>query len=113
MHELGLIYQVVKTVDEVKSEQGLTQIDAITLEVGEMTDVVPQYLEEAWEVARFSTDYPNAKMVIEKVAAKARCKSCGMTDFVRNIGFECPVCNSTDFEIICGKDFNIKSITAK
>ena len=113
MHELGLVYQVVKAVDEVKAEQNLTEVDAITLEVGEMTDVVPKYLEEAWEVSRHSTDYPNAKMIVEVIEAQARCKSCGKTDFVRNIGFECPVCNSTDFEILCGKEFNIKSITAK
>lgn len=113
MHELGLVYQVVKAVDEVKAEQNLTEIDAITLEVGEMTDIVPKYLKEAWEVARYSTDYPNAKMVVEVIEAQARCKSCGKTDFVRNIGFECPVCKSTDFEILCGKEFNIKSITAK
>ena len=31
MHELGLVYQVVKAVDEVKAEQNLTEIDAITL----------------------------------------------------------------------------------
>lgn len=48
MHELGLVYQVVKTVDEVVKKNGLAEVDEIVLQVGEMSDVVPKFLEEAW-----------------------------------------------------------------
>ncbi|MGN0516663.1 hydrogenase/urease maturation nickel metallochaperone HypA, partial [Eubacterium sp.] len=45
MHELGLVYQVVKTVDEVVKQNDLEQVDEIVLQVGEMSDVVPRFIE--------------------------------------------------------------------
>lgn len=46
MHELGLVYQVVKTVDEVVKKNGLAEVDEIVLQVGEMSDVVPSSLKK-------------------------------------------------------------------
>ena len=65
MHELGLVYQVVKTVDEVMAENNLTELDEIVLQVGEMSDVVPKFLEEAWQATAPTTEYPDAKMTVE------------------------------------------------
>lgn len=113
MHELGIVYQVVKTIDQVKKEQGLTDIESITLEIGEMSDVVPKFIEEAWQAVKETTQYPNAKMIIEVIEARAKCKDCGHIVLVRNINFECPKCNSTQLEIISGREFDIKQIIAK
>lgn len=113
MHELGIVYQVVKTIDEVKQEQGLTEISSITLEIGEMSDVIPKYIENAWNSIKESTQYPDAEFIIEIIRARAKCKNCGNIDYVKNLGIECPLCGSVDFEIISGKEFNIKEITAK
>lgn len=113
MHELGLVFQIIGTVDEVKREQSLGEIDTITLEIGEMTDVVPRFIEEAWSVAKESTEYPNAKMVVEVIPARAKCKSCGEVHLAKDVLFECPKCNSTDFEIISGREFEIKNIIVK
>lgn len=113
MHELGIVYQIVRAVDEVKQEQSLSEIEAITLEIGEMSDVVPRFINEAWQTVRKSTDYPDAEMRIEIIPARARCRQCGFEESVKRIDLECPHCNSTDFEIISGREFIIKEIIAK
>ena len=83
MHELGLVYQVVKTVDEVVKKNGLAEVDEIVLQVGEMSDVVPKFLEEAWAAAAPTTDYPSAKMAVEVMPALAKCLSCGYEGHVK------------------------------
>lgn len=113
MHELGIVCQIVKTIDEVKDEQGITDIEAIVLEIGEMSDIVPKFIEEAWKNVAPTTDYPNAKMEVEVIPAVARCTSCGYEDKVRNLDLTCPKCKGTDFKIISGREFMIKHIVAK
>lgn len=113
MHELGIVYQIVRTVDEIKQEQSLTEIEKITLEIGEMSNIVPRFISEAWQSVRESTDYPDAEMNIEIIPARARCKNCGYEDLVRKTELDCPNCKSNDFEIISGREFIIKEIIAK
>lgn len=113
MHELGLVYQVVKTVDEVVKNNNLVEVNEIVLQVGEMSDVVPQFLEEAWQAAAPTTDYPSAKMTVEVAPAMAECLSCGYEGHVKTFAPDCPHCHSSDLKIISGRQFDIKEIVAK
>ncbi len=113
MHELGIVYQVIKTVDEVMKEQGLTELESITLEIGEMRDIVPKFIEKAWQAVRQTTPYPDSEMVLDIIPARARCKNCGAVHNVKDIDLECPLCKSLDLEIFSGREFDIKQITAK
>lgn len=113
MHELGLVYQVVKTVDEVVKENNLFEVEDIVLQVGEMSDVVPKFLEEAWLAAAPTTDYPSAKMTVEVMPATAKCLDCGYEAGVKNFDFCCPRCSSPNLKITSGRQFDIKEIIAK
>ena len=52
MHELGTIYYVMKTVENLAAENKLTKVGSITLEVGEVSGIVPEFLTDFWEYAR-------------------------------------------------------------
>ena len=64
MHELGLLYRVTKTVDSFMAANDLSRLSEIVLRVGEMTDVVPRYLEEAWQTVRDTTAYRYATLAV-------------------------------------------------
>lgn len=113
MHELGLIYQMVKTVDNVVAENHLSEVDKIVLQVGEMTDVVPNFLTEAWQVAKESTAYPNAKLELEIIKGTAKCLDCNFESEVKDFDLTCPKCNSPKLKLISGREFEIKEILAK
>lgn len=51
MHELGILNHVIRTVDRVAKENGIKKIDHITLEVGETSGCVPNYLEKLFPIA--------------------------------------------------------------
>lgn len=51
MHELGVISYAVKTVDEIAEKNGVEKIKFITLDVGEDSGFVPDYLHKLFPVA--------------------------------------------------------------
>lgn len=113
MHELGIMLQTVRTVDDVLRQQDFKELLSITVEVGEMTDVVPEFLYEAWQSIRGETAYPNARLIIERVPATARCTDCGYENGVKAFGFECPKCHSPNLKIISGREMLIKQLEIK
>ena len=113
MHELGIIHQIIKTVDEVKNEQSLKDVEAIVLQIGEMSDVIPEYLTEAWLNIKDNCGYNDTRLEIERIKARARCLNCGYTCDIRNMSTSCPQCSGEDFKIISGKEFLIKEIRAR
>ena len=51
MHELGVLYQAVRTVSRIAEEHDIRRIKHITLEVGTESTFVPAYLEKLFPVA--------------------------------------------------------------
>ena len=114
MHELTLLYGVAQKVEQVCEENGLDHVDAIVIEVGEATAVIPEFLQDGYEV--ISDDYDflrGSELIIERITAVGRCRECG-TEFpiVANKGI-CPECGSFDKDIIDGTDFFIKEVRVR
>ena len=41
MHELGTVFYVIQEVEKVVEENHLTQVASVTLEVGEVSGIIP------------------------------------------------------------------------
>ena len=52
MHELGIIVHITKTLQSVAKENHLNEIGSVTLEVGEVSSIVPDYLTDCWAYYR-------------------------------------------------------------
>lgn len=51
MHELGVLTHAIKTVNKIAEENGIKQINFITLDVGKESSFVPDYLFKLYPVA--------------------------------------------------------------
>ncbi|MCC8073801.1 MAG: hydrogenase maturation nickel metallochaperone HypA [Clostridiales bacterium] len=111
MHELGIVMEIFELLDEISNEQGLKSIDTVTLEIGELSGILPDYLNECWKAARLESNYENTKLEIEFVKARGKC-SCGTEFELMENGRQCPNCHKSDYEITSGREFTIKQITA-
>ena len=40
MHELGIVFHMIKTVERIAEENALTSVSSVTLELGEVSGVV-------------------------------------------------------------------------
>jgi len=48
MHELGIVYHIVNRLEDLAKEQKLEKIASVTLELGEVSGVVPDFLIDGW-----------------------------------------------------------------
>lgn len=113
MHELGIIVHIAKTLDQVAAENEVTKIGSVTLEIGEVSGVVPEYLTECWNFYRKKSPLlADSEMKIEMLPAVTFCENCKETYPTVEYGKQCPHCGSHETYLLKGNECNIKEIEA-
>ena len=112
MHELGVVIEVVKTVEKIVVEQKLNKIDTLVLQIGELSSMIPRYIEQCYPVAVDGTILQDTKLKIEILPGNGICKNCNKVFNLLENNRKCPKCESKDWELLCGKEFMIKEIIA-
>ena len=51
MHELGVVFHIIDTVKEIAASNEVERISKVTLELGEVSSVIPSYLTDCWRWA--------------------------------------------------------------
>lgn len=51
MHELGIVFHIIDTVEQVGRENGVTQVRCVTLDVGQVSGIEDPYLMDCWRWA--------------------------------------------------------------
>ncbi len=112
MHELGVVFHVIKMVEEICEENNLTEIESVTLELGEVSTVIESYLHDVWKwaVVNRSEHMKTAKLYVEQIPAITYCEDCGKTYGTVEHGKICPYCGSEHTYLQQGNEFNIKEI---
>ncbi|MBO7353381.1 MAG: hydrogenase maturation nickel metallochaperone HypA, partial [Lachnospiraceae bacterium] len=49
MHELGVVFYIVKDVKKVAEENKVEKVNSVTLQVGEVSTIIPSYLTDCWD----------------------------------------------------------------
>lgn len=110
MHEIGILRQLVRTVTDFAAEQGVSDIREVVVDCGELSLVIPEYLEELYPVAVRDSILQNARLTIHVVPGMAECDDCDeIFNVVEHKGI-CPACGSFSKTILSGKEFSIREI---
>jgi hydrogenase nickel incorporation protein HypA/HybF len=112
LHELGVVIEVVKNVDEFAKANGVSKIDTIVLQIGELSSMIPKYIKDCYPVAVDGTDYEETKLEIEILPGNGRCLDCSKIFNILKSKSTCPDCESRNWEMLSGKEFMIKEIVA-
>lgn len=99
MHELGYAVEIVKTLEEYKVKESLTKIKSVTIDVGEATGIVPQYLSDCWDAAIADTGLTDCVLKVNLIRGKARCRDCDTEFIVTETHGVCPKCGSDLFDV--------------
>ncbi len=92
MHELGVVFHIADTLARIAEENQVTRIRRVTLELGEVSTVVPEYLIDVWNW--------NCK----RTPLLTGC------DLTVPQGKICPHCGSPQTWLLQGNEFTIKEI---
>lgn len=113
MHELGVVFQVIKSVENVVADNDVTEVKSVTLELGEVSTVIPAYLTDCWKWAvKRSEVMTDAELIIETIPAITYCEDCEQTYGTVEHGRTCPHCGSEHTYLLQGNEFTIKEVEA-
>lgn len=113
MHELGIVIQIVKQMETFMDENNIRHIDTLVLQVGELSGVVPKYLEDVYPIAVEESKLKDTELELEITPGIGQCEDCGFNyNLVENDNI-CPKCGGKKFRIITGKEFMIERIHAE
>ena len=111
MHELGIVFNIIESVEQVAAENGIARVSAVTLELGEVSGIVPEYLSDCWAWACAKKPLmEGCELMLEEVPALTFCESCGATYGTVEHGKTCPTCGSGSTYLLQGQEAVIKEI---
>lgn len=111
MHELGVVFYVIKDVKKVAEENQVKKVSAVTIELGEVSAVIPEYLIDCWNWARKKEQVlEEAELKIQRLDAVSFCEDCRSEYPTVEFAKICPHCKSENTYLLRGNEFNIKEI---
>jgi hydrogenase nickel incorporation protein HypA/HybF len=106
---MGNILDIVK---ETAEKNGAKRVTRIELLIGMMSDILPDWAQNYFDMLSKDTVADGAVLVIERVPVTLMCRQCkknfemDMADW----NFKCPTCVSSDVELVTGRELAIKNI---
>ncbi len=111
MHEVGIISSMLKTIDRIAVSEGLSHVETVVLQVGELSGVIPHFMEECWPAATYKTKFQDTKMEMEVIPGVVRCLECGEEFNGYKFDLVCPRCRRMTKTVpLSGRELIIKEI---
>lgn len=111
MHELGVVFHCIKEVNKIAAENGVSRVNSVTVEIGEVSTVLPDLFEDCWNWAvKKETVLKDAKVIIETLPAVTHCENCLKNYPTVQYGKTCPYCGSGETYLLTGNELSIKQI---
>ena len=111
MHELGIVFYIIKDVKKVAVENKVNHVTKVTMDIGEVSLIVPEYLQDCWKWA--VTKEPiltDCELVINTLPAVTYCEHCKSEYPTVQHGKICPHCGSDKTYLLRGNEVEIREI---
>ncbi len=114
MHEMSLIKPVIEAVLKQCEGRGVASVKTVHLTIGEMHDVIEEYVPGLFRFLARGTVAENADVVIRHVPMTVRCNACGSIfriDVHDQQTWGCAECGARqNYHLYSGREFFIDSI---
>ncbi len=111
MHELSTMVRLANQAIKVAEENEADRVEKIVVEVGEMTDIVPEYLQKYYPEATRGTILEGSTLETHVVETRVRCVDCG-EEFhpSREYDYRCPKCKSMRAKVLKGRSVTLVQV---
>ena len=114
MHELSVVFYIIDEVEKTAVQNSVSKVSKVTVQLGEVSSVIPCYLLDCWKWARSKHELlKEAEMYIEPIQALTFCEDCGKIYPTIPHGKTCPYCNGVHTWLKQGREFLIREIEAE
>ena len=110
MHEMAVCNELLDQVRANAVQHGARSVGTITVRVGALSGVEPDLLERAFAVARAGDYTDEARLVIETVGVRIRCRACGNENDAAANRLLCNACGGYTVDLVGGDELLLASI---
>jgi len=107
---MSIATSLMEIIEEALRDRSVNKVLSFKLRIGELRAVEPEALRFCFEILSKGTRLEEAKMQIEDVPIKARCKQCKNEFIIKDFFFLCPDCGSFEIEALSGNELDLISI---
>jgi hydrogenase nickel incorporation protein HypA/HybF len=106
MHELSITRNIVAIVDEAARGH---RVRRVTLQIGKLSGVMPGAIAFCFDIVAQGSALAGARLDIEEVEGRGRCRVCGGEFAMLNLGMPCP-CGSRRVSPVQGEELKIRTM---
>ncbi|MDX1907720.1 MAG: hydrogenase maturation nickel metallochaperone HypA [Bacteroidia bacterium] len=114
MHEISLVRTIFRTLEDQFSAEELTHLRAIDLSVGQLSNVEPVLLQNAFQAVTEEAEaarYRDAELRIAVLPAQIHCAACDQVSEVIAYRFVCSTCGRPSAHVVQGNELMITRVT--
>lgn len=110
MHELSIAKNIIRIAREHLSPEEEKCLTKIRVRIGKFSTIVPELLQSAFVAAIDGTPLENAELEISVIPLKIACNTCGQESVIEPIDFSCPVCSSSNVDVVEGRELIVDDL---
>lgn len=110
MHELSVTQSILDIALSEGEKHNAKKVTEIKIALGAVTGMVPQCIQEYFNLISEDTIAQKAKLTFRKIPVTFRCTECEEEFSCDRIRFRCPHCNSNKVKMLTGREFFVESI---
>jgi hydrogenase nickel incorporation protein HypA/HybF len=115
MHELAVTQDVLNLVLRAAQGGRTTEVKSVTLRIGELRDVVDEWMQRFFDYLSRGTIAEGAQLVIERSPITFVCDcgeslTVGMAELRSDTDIKCPRCGGKRVALSSGREFEILSM---
>lgn len=111
MHEISLIRNIFRTLEEEFSKEELSRLTDINLKVGLLSNVEPALMQNAFEaVTSAEHKFQDVRLTVDLVAIEIHCAECKKNSVIKQYKFVCSSCGKPNNNVVKGTELLIHQV---
>ena len=110
MHELAVCQALIEQVKLVAREQHAQRVVEININIGPLSGVEAQLLEQAFSIASAGTVADGARLISNTTPVRVNCRSCGQVTDALPARLVCANCGDWQTRVVSGDELLLTTV---
>lgn len=113
MHELSIVKRILDLALDISKENGALPVVRVAVDVGAMSQVVPETMSFAFQAMSHGTNAEGAEFECSEVPIEVLCESCEAIFHPDGPMWLCPECGAGGGRVLHGDELVLRSVTLR
>lgn len=116
MHEMSITQEIIEIIRQEMDKHGVRELREAVVVHGQLTNIVPDAMQFAWEALTRETDLEGSTLVTREEPLQLTCGGCGhgfSPEDLSAVFAPCPECGEQlGHQVVAGRELYIENIEA-